>query len=422
MEKLFEARGAVMAGIRPDEELAESVLWLEGENLTSMGRSVQPVASQYSVVPKLSSTPILGMLETNLWVDDERQLWWGSTTSLYRFILNGSGLIDVTPISWIADRSRSDFWSYQEFFDDIFVVGNSGLYRIQDGDANFLLVTTAPNWTTGKILAKLGRHLVIFNTDVDSRHWVWCDTNEGTDWTSTASNAAGASQFTDMDGEIECVVPLGRGLGVYSRNEVHLVTNVGFPLYLVSNKLIPKGIGAVSPQSVVSVKGVHYGFGPKGIWRTDGNTYDYIDTTSVNHFIYSDFTEELTRQKYVVAWHNIRETSVVFFWPGKDSIENDRSIAYNYSTGTWWQMGYNRTARTEGEIFGAAILGDALGNVFAQATHGATTSASGLTPSTVGLPLQVQTRPTILQQWNCGGWNVAGWGGENILGDDIGAG
>lgn len=410
-----------MAGIRPDEELAEGVLWLKGANLTSMGRSVQPVAGQYSVVPRLTSSPILGMLETNLWVDNERQLWWGSIDNLYRFILNGSGLVDVTPLVAIGTRSRSDFWSFQEFFDDVFVIGSSGLHRIQDGDANFLLITTASNWTTGKILMKLGRHLVVFNTDVDSRHWAWCDTNEATDWTSTPNNAAGASQFTDMDGEIECVVPLGSGLGVYSRNEVHLVTNAGFPLYLVSHKIIPKGIGAVSPQSVVAVKGIHYGFGPKGIWRSDGNTYDYIDTTAVNHFIYSNFTEDLDKQKYVVAWHNIRETSVVFFWPGKDSVDNDRSIAFNYSKGTWWSMDYNRTARTEGEIFGSAILGDKEGNVFAQAAHGQTSVATGLVTGSVGLPLRLQSKSTILHQWNCGGWNAGGWGGENRLGDDIGS-
>lgn len=120
------------------------------------------------------------------------------------------------------------------------------------------------------------------------------------------------------------------------------------------------GIGAVGPKAVVPTGPYHFGMSRKGIWQSDGNSFNYIAKPAINRWINEQI--DWSRAEEVVGVHHETETTVEFFFPCLDGVIRGVGYAYGGSAqGRWTKLTYPITAYADQSVFQAPLVGVGLG-------------------------------------------------------------
>jgi len=414
--KLVRIDGDVlMSGIVPSLPGAEPPLWVDGKNVVFRERSIRPEPGQFSMLEKIEKSPVVGILETL--VGGRPLLYWGTKDKILEY--------DVSSVTPVVDRSRAGGyngiqdatdtqpqtrWSFVAWGN--WIVASNGIDPVQlfrpGVDTQFQDLTGVPfSPFKVEIILKVKQYLLAFNgddpTDSASRFtfW-WSDADDIFTWVSDPANTAGSLPIRDLPSPIVSAVPLGEGAGVYSTNTLHIVQFIGTP-FIFGAAHIVDGVGAVGKHSVVAVGREHYGFGPRGIFRTDGTQVTYIDQPPIHEYVYGNFNRK--HGSKVVAWLDPSLERVVFFFPSTGSNFNDRAVGYDYRNQTWHVPGFSRSAASFSSVFENPITGDVDGNLFQQSVEGIPLGG----PRPLALNATFNLKGT---GWGELGWGELGWGGE----------
>jgi hypothetical protein len=253
-----------------------------------------------------------------------------------------------------------------------------------------------------KILQKLGPYIIAFNTDNDNTEARWCTEDDVLTWTPVASNSARDINLRDMNSSIKAVTEFGNSLMVIGHNRAHIFQFLGPPFFFGAQKLID-GIGAVSSNAVTEGGRLIFGFGPNGIWLTDGQIKEYIDEPDIHSFIYEgDNKYDALRAALTCTWYDARDDEVYFSYPTVDGF--GFTVSFNPSLQVWAMHDYWRTAAGAGELWDAPGLLDSNGNVWIQSETG-TGSSFEFSPIGVGDILG------ITLGWGEGGYGEQGYSG-----------
>jgi hypothetical protein len=253
-----------------------------------------------------------------------------------------------------------------------------------------------------KILQKLGPYIIAFNTDNDNTEARWCTEDDVLTWTPVASNSARDINLRDMNSSIKAVTEFGNSLMVIGHNRAHIFQFLGPPFFFGAQKLID-GIGAVSSNAVTEGGRLIFGFGPNGIWLTDGQIKEYIDEPDIHSFIYEgDNKYDALRAALTCVWYDARDDEVYFSYPTVDDF--GFTVSFNPSLQVWSMHDYWRTAAGAGELWDAPGLLDSNGNVWIQSETG-TGSSFEFSPIGVGDILG------ITLGWGEGGYGEQGYSG-----------
>jgi len=144
-------------------------------------------------------------------------------------------------------------------------------------------------------------------------------------------------------------------------NTLHTFPFVG-PPNVFGSELALSGVGVFGKHALVESDRALYGFGPRGIWRADGISFEYADSPALREFVYNDLNKDQASK--IVAWYNPFDEIIVFFYPTRDSKENDRAVAFDFSSKNWTIYGFGRSAADRADAFQFAINGDSLGRIF----------------------------------------------------------
>ena len=148
--------------------------------------------------------------------------------------------------------------------------------------------------------------------------------------------------------------------------------------------------------------------GPRGIWRTDGMEYAYIDNDAIQAFISESIN--LTQRSQTFAWHNPLMQDVSFWWCGQGSDVINRGAVFRYANETWTVVDFARSAGTSGAVFQFPITGDLDGNILLQS------EGSGLASSPDD-PLNIPAAFGVTMGYGHGGYGGSGYGGvDNGIG------
>lgn len=420
LETLADFKGDVMqSGLHPSLPHDEKPFWDIGSGVQFQERSVQPFPGQFSLFLKLENLPLVGALERS--IDGKKCFFYGSIRSLFRYVQTIGGPQDVTrvsgPYTGIAEATQSQIasrWSMTPW--GRWIIASNGVDRVQiyktpnpvdgvgSGTTKFIDLleggVSALLFEKAELVSTLGPYVLAFNLTESGIKlgdtFRWCHTDNVENWVPAANNAAGQLPIREMNGECVAVVPLGRGLGVYSPDALHLVSFIGPPFYFGAQKLID-GVGAVSKHSVVNVGRLHYGLSQYGFFRTEGFNVQFIDRPSMHEYVFSNVSHDQLSQ--CAAYHDPANNHVVWNFP-----HDDFSVAYNYITGSWLFPGVVRTAGSDGEVFGFPIVGDEDGNVFSSAV-----GQVGTPPITA--PLALFAEYSIETPFGQGGFGQGAFGG-----------
>ena len=211
-----------------------------------------------------------------------------------------------------------------------------------------------------------GPHMLAFNYskgNVDySTSFAWCSTDDLDTWTADATNTAGSLLIREAETPIRCVCQLGNGLAVYTDTQMFVVNYIGLPNIFGYQVALEGSVGAVSPNSVVSVGRQNYGASRDGFFVTDGASVNMIGRESgMNQFFRDNVAQSELAQIY--AFDNSKENEIVWAVP-LNSSSITKEIYYNYKTGQWGMRDQVISAYLDRGIFHEAISADSIGNLY----------------------------------------------------------
>lgn len=212
-----------------------------------------------------------------------------------------------------------------------------------------------------KCLAKLGPHVIAFNTDLGANYAEWCGENAAEQWDATVEPTAGNLPVRDLENDIITAVPLGDGLAVYTFNEMQTMQYLG-GTFQFGVKPLMEGIGALGVKSVASVGKINYGLYYNGIFRTDGYTSQIITDRDFARWL--DKNVNLEQKSKIVAWHDLRNKQIKFCLPTNGSSEPNLMLGFNYNNSAFTLYDQGISAAAEAGTFKSAIVGTTGGRVF----------------------------------------------------------
>jgi len=211
-----------------------------------------------------------------------------------------------------------------------------------------------------------GPHMLAFNYTkgaVDySTSFAWCSADSLDVWGALATNTAGSLLIREAETPIRCVCQLGTGLAVYTETQMFVVNYVGLPNIFGYQVALEGSVGAVSPNSVISVGRQNYGLSRDGFFVTDGSSVKMIGRESgMNQFFRDNAADNELAQVY--GFDNSKENEVVWAVPLNESSIT-KEIYYNYKTGQWGMRDQTISCYLDRGIFHTALSADSIGNFY----------------------------------------------------------
>ena len=227
---------------------------------------------------------------------------------------------------------------------------------------NFGIRITIPdiNFTKLKCFHKQGPHMLAFNYERNGvnldRNFAWCSADDLDTWTADVTNTAGSLLIREANSAINCVAQIGNNLAVYTETQMFLVSYVGLPNIFGYQSALENGVGAVSPNSVISVGRLNYGVTRDGFFVTDGTSVQMIGRESGMNTFFRDnvSTGELGQ---IYGYNNSKENEVVWAVP-LNASSITKEIYYNYKTKQWSMRDSSISAYHERGLFRNSLSGD----------------------------------------------------------------
>lgn len=341
-------------------------LWVDGANVIFEDGQVKKSRGTVEITSP-DTSPIIGIIDAL--VDEKSNLVFADLDNLYRWVdgdttvdgtgyANGSFYEAFQPLAFqddafqFATTRRATLWSLENWGE--WVIATDGVNPPQINKmagAGFLNLTGTPP-AYADIVVRLKNYILFFNTDLGGEFFEWCNTDDVEDY---VTGAAGNLPIRDMSSEIIAAERLGDVIAAYSSDDMALVQYIGPPYYFGANKTL-SGIGAVSKSCVIEYAGKHYGISRSGAWVTDGNSSDYISPPlmrawmdkNVNWGFASKIAGVLNEQRSLLEWG-------VPIQGGTG--DNELTMCFNHTTGTWTFRSYGISAGLKQGIFNYPIIG-----------------------------------------------------------------
>ena len=313
------------------------------------------------------------------WRDNSANRWIaaGTHTKLYA-MSEGGTLKDITPTGFtagIADAAtktgygystygnfaygvaRPDTglvtpattWSLDTFGEYLIGCSNADgkIYEWQLGFTTPTIAAVITNAPTGcqAVMSTAERFIFALGASGNPRSVKWCDQENDTNWTASATSQAG-------DFELQTVGALKAGKKVRGINllftdvDVHTASYVGLP-YVYAFEKAASGCGLISAQAVAAIDTAAMWMSTSGFWIFDG----YVKPLScdVSDYVFQNLNYSQSSKVYAV--HNSKYGEVWWFYPSGASNEVDSYVIYNYRENHWNIGSMSRTAGTDRGVY-----------------------------------------------------------------------
>jgi hypothetical protein len=291
-----------------------------------------------------------------------------------------AGAVDAVaprdPMLWSLDHWGQDLIAC--FRDGpIFVASGSGGLP---GTATLLSPSTAPATAKCVLVGMPERHLIAFGTSTSGAYAFgtsvadpllirWCDVEDYTIWTATATNSAGSFRIVGGT-QIMAAAAAPQEILVWTDTTLWSMRFEGLP-FVYGFFQQGAACGAISPQSMTVLNGVAYWMGRAGFFRYAGRV-EPIECT-VWDAVFRNLNA--SQQMKVHCGTNMGFSEVWWFYPSAGSSEIDSYVKVNVANGAWDTGTLSRTAWEDALTFQTPLATDAAGNLFAHET-GATADGS----------------------------------------------
>jgi hypothetical protein len=313
-----------------------------------------------------SLSPLSGAARAAIsWQDNSNQPWTGVGTHTHLYAVSRSGGVsDITPVGLPA--GYPDALVGGGYGDGLYGMGLYGTPRLGSDNiipasvwsldtwGEYLVGTmgaTIYEWQTQTgtpaaaisgapeaeaILVTDERIMMALASDGDPRAVDWCDAEDNTDWTPTATNLAGGKRL-QTNGSLKAGKRVNGAYLLLTDTDAHRATYVGLP-FVYSFTRLETGCGVASKgAAVLAADGRVYWMGVNGFWNSDGSFVDPVPC-EVFDYVFGDLNR--TQISKVTTLHNSLFHEVWWWYPSAASDENDRYVYFKYLEGQQhWMIG-----------------------------------------------------------------------------------
>lgn len=188
------------------------------------------------------------------------------------------------------------------------------------------------------------RHVVAFGCDPESSPGVqdpllirFSDQENPAEWEATVENTAGDLRI-GSGSQIMAAIETRQQILVFTDVSLHAMQYLGEPFTFGINE-ISTNLTVAGPLSVVAVEDNVFWMGLSEFY-TYGGAVQKLPCT-VRDYVFSDINE--AQREKVTASTNTAFSEVIWFYPSKNSNENDRYVVYNYQQQIWYYGTLSRT-------------------------------------------------------------------------------
>lgn len=310
-------------GLTPDLPDQTPDLWEDGRNVLFVDKGLQPLPGQ------------IALTNTNLQVNAVCQIndlvFLGTSTSVLVYSISRNTVTNVTSS---ADHGNGQ-WSFVPYGN--WMIGSHGgyVYIWKPGNdpetpPQFSLIADAP--TGIKFLLKLKNFVIA----VGNQYVYWCNDDDPELWTPDQDNLAGYLFIRDIRSDLVGGASNEDIAIICSQKESVKLTYIGTP-YVFGYKKIFEGAGVWNSKSITVVNNTFFGYGPNGIWASNGQSFSYIDKGSVNDTINAEFEISKAAIAYAGAWNIIQH--IFFFVP---TFTGTKCYGFNLINSKWTILDWDR--------------------------------------------------------------------------------
>ena len=207
-----------------------------------------------------------------------------------------------------------------------------------------IAITNAPT-SCEAVMTTAERFVFALGASGNPRKVSWCDQENNTVWTPSATNQAGDFEINSV-GSIKCGKRV-RGINlIFTDVDVHAATYIGLP-YVYSFEKAGSGCGVISSQAVAAIDTAAIWMSKSGFWVYDGYVKPLV--SDVGDYIFQNINYNQASKVYAV--HNSKYGEIIWFYPSAASNENDSYVVYNYRERHWAIGTLARTAGTDRGVF-----------------------------------------------------------------------
>jgi hypothetical protein len=205
-------------------------------------------------------------------------------------------------------------------------------------------------------------YMFALNTNVGFSNVHWCSDDNVEVWTPLPTNTAGDFNIRDLAGEIKGGCPIGENLGIYSQEAISIAAYVGPPAIFGFNTTV-RGVGIYGPKAVAAFGGQNFGFGPQGLFITDGFSFNMLSSDVMRNYIKKNLDESKAHD-ITVLYNELAETAE-FRFPMLDGTY--RGYIFKLATKRFTETDLQVNAVIEREVFKDPLI--AVGNAFCKLTR-----------------------------------------------------
>lgn len=319
--------------------------------------------------------------------DGTKNYFFGDQTDIFQWS-GGATNNPGTGYSGIEDEvpgQIATYWSFAEFGDWTLATNGVDDPVIRKYSASSSFVTWANAPATAEIVRCFGPHAILFNTDDDEKPVQWAADGDPEALDSSTYVTAGSLPMNEMLSEIVAAEFIGGNrIMIYGNNEMHTLSYIRAPLIFGSKKAAD-GIGAFSKASVVPAPGMrHFGWGPSGIFTTDGVGYKFIDQPFIKTWV----AEHLNVGQRSKIWgvRNDDQNRITWWFPHDNNQECSRGLGYNYIENNYTFYAYARTSGYPKGMDNYPVFATADGDAFFH-EYGVNADGAALTAYATSKPL-----------------------------------
>jgi len=222
------------------------------------------------------------------------------------------------------------------------------------------VISGAPTKSVMSIVSDRDRHLFLLGTEStlgdastqDPMFIRFSNQEDFNTWAPTATNTAGTFRL-DTGNFIVGAIQGKDYIFVLTNSAAYVIQFVG-PPFVFSVRQVGTNCGCISQNSIVYAQGAVFwmGFGG-GFFVYDGTVKqlgslveDFVFTTGGGNLGINYGNSDV-----IYGAHNNLYNEVIWFYPSANSIQNDRSVVYNYLENTWTTMSLARTSWADADVF-----------------------------------------------------------------------
>jgi len=192
----------------------------------------------------------------------------------------------------------------------------------------------------------------------------WCDREDNTDWTPTATNQAGDFELTTTGRIQQAVKVRGRTL-ILTTTDAHVATYSG-PPFVYGFERVSGSCGAISRMSAVGIHEGAFWMGNNGFFAYDGSGVRELQC-AVHDRVFDNINT--SQNSKVFGVHNAQHNEIWWFYStGTDAEDNDSYVAYDYREDIWTVGKMARSAGFDVGVFSNPIWFGIDGKLYDQET------------------------------------------------------